>query len=63
MASNVRAPAEAAATDSGSVLITLASGQFLMALDSSGMNVSIATVANDLGTTVTGIQTAITLRT
>jgi MFS family permease len=45
------------------VLLTLASGQFLMALDSSVMNVSIATVANDLGTTVTGIQTAITLYT
>jgi MFS family permease len=46
---------------SGAVLLTLASGQFLMALDSSVMNVSIATVADDLGTTVTGIQTAITL--
>ncbi|MDX6292659.1 MAG: hypothetical protein QOH50_1734 [Kribbellaceae bacterium] len=45
------------------VLLTLASGQFLMALDSSVMNVSIATVANDLDTTVTGIQTAITLYT
>jgi MFS family permease len=46
---------------SGVVLMTLASGQFLMALDSSVMNVSIATVAEDIGTTVTGIQTAITL--
>ena len=45
------------------VLFTLASGQFLMTLDSSVMNVSIATVANDLGTTVAGIQTAITLYT
>src|ERR671913_120199 len=34
-----------------------------MALDSSVMNVSIATVAADLDTTVTGIQTAITLYT
>ncbi|MFJ3978036.1 MFS transporter [Streptomyces sp. NPDC090021] len=42
------------------VLMTLAAGQFLMALDSSVMNVSIATVAGDLGTTVTGIQGAIT---
>jgi len=42
------------------VLWTLAAGQFLMALDSSVMNVSIATVANDVGTTVTGIQGAIT---
>lgn len=42
------------------VLMTLAAGQFLMALDSSVMNVSIATVAQDVGTTVTGIQGAIT---
>jgi EmrB/QacA subfamily drug resistance transporter len=45
------------------VLLTLASAQFLMTLDSSVMNVSIQQVANDLGTTVTGIQTAITLYT
>ena len=42
------------------VLLTLAAGQFLMALDSSVMNVSIATVADDLSTTVTGVQGAIT---
>ncbi|MFL5928004.1 MAG: MFS transporter [Gaiellaceae bacterium] len=42
------------------ILLTLASGQFLMTLDSSVMNVSIATVAKDVGTTVTGIQGAIT---
>ncbi len=42
------------------VLATLAAGQFLMTLDSSVMNVSIATVAKDVGTTVTGIQGAIT---
>src|SRR5947209_1006087 len=34
-----------------------------MILDSSVMNVSIATVAKDVGTTVTGIQTAITFYT
>ncbi len=56
-------PAARAAAASGLVLFTLSSGQFLMALDSSVMNVSIATVAKDLGTTVTGIQTAITLYT
>jgi MFS family permease len=52
----------AAATRSASqiVLLTLASGQFLMTLDSSVMNVSIATVAEDVGTTVAGIQGAIT---
>ena len=49
--------------NAGLVLMTLAAGQFLMTLDSSVMNVSIATVAKDLGTTVTGIQTAITLYT
>jgi MFS family permease len=48
---------------SGIVLLTLASGQFLMTLDSSVMNVSIAQVAKDVGTTVTGVQTAITLYT
>ncbi|MEU8862039.1 MFS transporter [Streptomyces umbrinus] len=42
------------------VLLTLAAGQFLMALDSSVMNVSIASVAEDVGTTVTGVQGAIT---
>ena len=50
-------------TAAGTVLVTLAAGQFLMTLDSSVMNVSIATVAKDVGTTVTGIQTAITLYT
>jgi len=45
------------------VLVTLAAGQFLMTLDSSVMNVAIATVAKDVGTTVTGIQAAITLYT
>ena len=47
----------------GTVLLTLATAQFLMTLDSSVMNVSIATVAKDVGTTVTGIQTAITFYT
>jgi MFS family permease len=53
-------PQSAAAAGASLVLLTLASGQFLMTLDSSVMNVSIATVAEDVGTTVTGIQGAIT---
>jgi MFS family permease len=53
----------AAATAAGMVLLTLASSQFLMTLDSSVMNVSIATVAKDVGTTVTGVQAAITFYT
>ena len=54
---------DAVRTASGTVLVTLAAAQFLMTLDSSVMNVSIATVAEDVGTDVTGIQTAITLYT
>jgi hypothetical protein len=50
---STRAP-EAPAKGTGMVLLTLAAGQFLMTLDSSVMNVSIATVAKDVGTTVTG---------
>src|SRR5947208_12312702 len=48
---------------SGAVLVMLCAGQVLMMLDSSVMNVSMATVAEDVGTTITGIQTAITLYT
>ena len=45
------------------ILAVLALTQFLMTLDSSVMNVSIRQVAADVGTTVTGVQTAITLYT
>jgi MFS family permease len=54
------APTASRASGATLVLLTLAAGQFLMTLDSSVMNVSIATVAKDVGTTVTGIQGAIT---
>ena len=60
---NTDAVAKSVDRGAGLVLLTLASGQFLMTLDSSVMNVSIATIAKDVGTTVTGIQTAITLYT
>src|SRR4029079_16418067 len=59
MATNTTAPRSA----SGTVLMALAAGQFLMTLDSSVMNVSIATVAKDVGTDVSGIQAAITFYT
>src|SRR5215216_1091355 len=52
-----------AAGVTGVVLLTLAAGQFVMALDTTVMNTAIATVAKDLDTTVTGIQTAITMYT
>ncbi|SDD65385.1 MFS transporter [Rhodococcus tukisamuensis] len=65
MSSPAPVPAGSATGHSGSrlVLAVLAAGQFLMTLDSSVMNVSMATVASDIGTTITGIQTAITLYT
>jgi hypothetical protein len=44
----------AAARSTGLVLLTLAAGQFVMTLHSSVRNLSIATVAKDVGTTVTG---------
>jgi MFS family permease len=56
-------PAETRAAAGGLILLTLAAGQFVMALDTTVMNTAIATVANDLDTTITGIQTAITLYT
>src|SRR5499426_2378031 len=62
-ADSARVDGNAAATGASLVLVTLASAQFLMTLDTSVMNVSIATVAKDVGTTVTGIQTAITMYT
>lgn len=53
--------ARAAGAAAGGVLLVLAAAQFLMILDTSVMNVSIATVAEDVGTTIAGIQSAITL--
>src|SRR5512142_2924796 len=62
-ASAIAAGAANPAGAAGVVLMTLAAGQFVMALDTTVMNTAIATVAKDVGTTVTGIQTAITLYT
>ena len=45
----------------GGILSILAAAQFLMTLDTSVMNVSISEVASDVHTTVSGVQTAITL--
>ena len=60
---NPAPPATTKKSAAGLVLAVLASSQFLMTLVSSVMNVSMPTVASDLGTTITGIQTAITLYT
>ncbi len=48
---------------SAATLALLASPQFLVTLDTSVMNASIASVASDLNTTTVGIPTAITLNT
>ncbi len=42
-------------------ILILSLAQFVMVLDGTVMNVSISTVAYDLGSTITGMQTAITL--
>lgn len=47
----------------GSVLASLGAAQFVMAVDSTAMNVSIVNVARDVGTDITGVQTAITMYT
>src|SRR5215213_9113825 len=56
-----RATAEAAAFPAKATLIPLLLAQFLNSYDSSAMNVAISDIASDLGTTVTGVQTAISL--
>ncbi len=43
------------------VVVILAVSQFVMILDSTVMNVSISNVAKDLGTTISGMQAAITI--
>lgn len=45
------------------IVIVLGITQFVMVLDSTVMNVSISTVVKDLGTTVSGLQAAITFYT
>jgi MFS family permease len=44
-------------------LMMLASAQFIMVLDTSVMNVAISQIVEDLHTTISGVQTAITLYT
>ncbi|MDI3287458.1 MFS transporter [Polyangium sp. 15x6] len=52
---------EIAARSSRSMLVPLALAQFLASYDASSMNVAISRITEDLGTTVTGVQTVITL--
>ncbi len=59
------APAAAAVPEGGSasprVALLLAMAMFVLVVDTSLMNVSISAVVNDLGTTVSGVQSAIAL--
>ncbi|HEX2551158.1 MAG TPA: MFS transporter, partial [Nocardioidaceae bacterium] len=45
----------------GSVVLPLALAQFVASYAGSNMNVAISTIADDIGTTVVGMQTTITL--
>src|SRR3954468_21027229 len=51
----------AAVARAGAVVLPLALAQFIASYAASNMNVAISTIAADLGTSVTGIQTTITL--
>jgi len=57
----VRPPAAGAAVSPRSMLLPLAAAQFVASYACTNMNVAVSAIAHDLGTTVTGVQTAITL--
>jgi len=56
-----KSSASAASNAQEWILIPLALGQFICSFSGSAMNVAINDIARDLGTTVTGVQSAITL--
>jgi MFS family permease len=49
------------APSSGSIIVPLALAQFICSYAASNMNVAVSSIAHDLGTTVHGVQIAITL--
>jgi len=53
--------APASTSSSWNLLLPLALGQFIASYAASNMNVAISSIASDLGTTVAGVQAAITL--
>jgi EmrB/QacA subfamily drug resistance transporter len=57
------APSSTGGRRTGQILMIVVLAQYLMVLDTTVMNVSIATLVSDLHTTVTGVQGAITLYT
>src|SRR6516225_7534891 len=50
-----------AAASARAMVLPLALAQFIATYAATNMNVAITAIANDLGTTVAGVQTAITL--
>src|SRR6516225_5025347 len=54
------ATAGAAGAAAGGMLVPLVLAQFLCSFAATTMNVAISSIASDLGTTVGGVQTAIT---
>ncbi|HEY7269583.1 MAG TPA: MFS transporter [Dehalococcoidia bacterium] len=60
-ASAFAAAAAKPAISTGAMLAPLALAQFIASFAGSNMNVAISDIADDLGTTVTGVQTAITV--
>jgi MFS family permease len=59
--SDVSKSAQKGALVAGSVVLPLALCQFVASYAGTNMNVAISNIAHDLGTTVVGVQTAITL--
>jgi MFS family permease len=54
-------PRSGAANRAGNMILPLALAQFIASYAATNMNVAISAIASDLGTTVFGVQTAITL--
>jgi MFS family permease len=58
---SARTDGVSARSAAGALVLPLALAQFICSFAGSNMNVAISTIADDLGTSVTGIQTTITL--
>jgi MFS family permease len=56
-----RSKREATVRDARAMILPLALAQFICSYAATNMNVAISAIADDLGTTVAGVQTAITL--
>jgi hypothetical protein len=61
MEAGIATEAEAKATGSPRLAFLLSMAMFVLVVDTSLMNVSISAVVKDLGTTVSGVQSAIAL--